>query len=113
MRSFISILIIAFFCLLAEYYFSWWSIAIVCFLVTFLFKLKPGKAFWAGFWGVAILWLTISLFKDIPNHHILSQRMAGLFHLPGYSLFILVTVLIGGLIGGLGGWSGSAVRKLF
>lgn len=113
MRIIISILLIAIFALLAEYYFAWWSIAIVCFFVTMILGLQPGASFRSGFLGIALLWLTISLLKDIPNHHILSQKLAQVFHLPNYALFILVTIIIGGLVGGLSGWSGSLVRKVF
>jgi len=113
MRTFISILLIALLALLAEYYFVWWSMAIVCFFVAIIFNLKPSAGFVAGFFGISLLWLTVSLLKDIPNHHILAQKMAGLFFLPNYLLFIIVTMIIGGLVGGLAGWSGSLVKKMF
>src|SRR5690349_14022800 len=99
MRTIFSILIIAFCSLVAEYYFPWWSIAIVCFFVTLFIKQSPGKAFVEGFLGIALLWLTVSLIKDVPNHHILSGKMAILFHLPNYALFIAVTAIVGGVVG--------------
>lgn len=74
----------------------------------------PGRrAFGAGFLGIALLWLVLILIKDVPNHHILSSRMAGLLGLPNSAMFILVNVLLGGLIGGLSGWSGASLNKAF
>ncbi len=113
MRFIISILLIAVLAAFAEHFFAWWSVAVVCFLVTLIAGLKPGKAFLAGFFGIGICWLVAALCHDIANDHILSQRMAELFKLPNYILFILVTVLIGSLVGGLAGWSGGLVRKMF
>lgn len=71
------------------------------------------RAFGAGFLGVTLLWLVLILIKDVPNHHILSSRMAGLLGLPNSAMFILVNVLLGGLIGGLSGWSGAMLNKAF
>lgn len=74
----------------------------------------PGRrAFGAGFIGVAFLWLVLILIKDVPNHHILSSRMAGLLGLPNSAMFILVNVLLGGLIGALSAWSGAVLNKAF
>jgi hypothetical protein len=101
MRFFITVILIALLSAAAEYFFPWWTIAVVCFLVSIFAKQRPGKAFWAGFSGIALFWFTAAMLHDVSNAHILSQRMAALFHLPHYSLFVLVTVLIGGLVGGL------------
>ena len=95
----------------AEYFFPWWTVAVVAFLVVLAMAFRPGKGFLAGFLGVLILWLIISLIKDFSNEHILSTRMAELFSLPAGLLFIIVASLIGGLVGGLAGWSGAVVRK--
>lgn len=113
MRFFVSFVIMALLAALAETFWVWWSVAIVAFVVEIIVNHKPAKAFWAGFLGIALLWLVMALVHDIPNQHILSARMAPLFHMPHYSLFILVTVLIGGLVGGLGAWCGSAIRRMF
>lgn len=114
MRLFFSILILIVLSFIAEHFFGWWSIAIASFFVGLLSNLSPGKAFLAGFLGVAIFWLIVVLCKDIPNNHILSQRMATLmFKTPNYILFILVTVVVGGLVGGFAAWSGGLGRRMF
>ena len=112
MRFFVSFILIAILAAFAEIQLPWWSVAIVAFIVALIANLRPAKAFGAGFIGIALLWLILALVQDIRNNHILSARMAPLFHLPHYSLFILVTVLVGGLVGGLGAWCGSLVRRM-
>lgn len=92
---------------IAELFLPWWIISVVAFVIAFLFRFRPGKSFLAGFCGIAIFWLTAALFCDIPNEHILSHRMAELFHLPGYLLFMLVTAVVGGLVGGMAAMAGS------
>lgn len=112
MRFFISFILISLLAALAETFVSWWIVVVVALLVTLFTGLRPGRAFGAGFAGIGLLWLILSLVHDIPNDHILSSRMAALFHLPNYTMFVLVTVIVGGLVGGLGGWCGSLLRRI-
>lgn len=113
MRLILTILIIAITAAIAEWYGPWWSAAIVSGIGGALSKLGTGRAFIAGFCGIAIMWLAFALWRDIPNEHILSQRMARLFKLPSAGLYIAVTVLVGGIVGGLSAWAGAHLRKLF
>ena len=111
MRFLAGVILIAVLSAVAEYFLPWWSIAIVAFLVSLFMGYKPGRSFMAGFSGVGLMWLVAALWHDGANHHILSTRMAGLFHLPAYGLFIFVTVLIGTLLGGLASLSASFFRN--
>ena len=113
LRSLLTILLIAILAAVAEIFLPWWSLALVVFALCILLKTAPGKAFGIGFTGIFLLWLGWSLQWDIPNHHILSQRMANLFGVHQYVLFLLITALVGGLVGGLAGWSGAQARKAF
>ena len=109
MKLITSILLIAVLSAIAEYFLPWWTIVPVSFLVTL--AIKPGKAFLEGFLGIGIFWLIAALLKDMPNQHILSTRMAALFHLPNYALFMIVTVFVGALLGGLSSLSASQFTK--
>ncbi|MBL7718872.1 MAG: hypothetical protein JNL72_08555 [Flavipsychrobacter sp.] len=91
----------------------WWIIAVVAFAVTFVVNISSGKAFLSGFCGIALFWLVAILLADAANEHILSARMAKLFSLPHYGVFIVVNLLVGGLVGGLAGWSGAVLRNGF
>ncbi|GEM_PF-1142865 len=113
-QTFIVSVIIVVLGLIFSLFMSGMWIAVVLPLVIMVSMQIPGRrAFGAGFIGVAFLWLVLILIKDVPNHHILSSRMAGLLGLPNSAMFILVNVLLGGLIGGLSGWSGAVLNKAF
>ena len=111
MRFLLAVLLIVLLSAVAEYFLPWWSMAVVSFVVSLLMGYRGGKSFLMGFFGVALCWLTFAMVHDIPNEHILSTRMAKLFSLPNYGLFILVTVVVGGLVGGLAAWSATLLRQ--
>lgn len=110
MRFLLSTVIIALFTLAITWWMPWWAGAIVAALTCF--ALRPRRPFWAGFLSIFLLWLVVGLVADAPNEHILSTRMAGVFKLPHWSLFLLVSALVGGLVGGFAGWSGAALARL-
>lgn len=111
MRILTTILLIALLSAIVQMLLPWWSVAIVAFGTTAILPIAPGKAFLAGFAGVGFWWLLAFLWRDVPNHQILSVRMAELFHLPGSVWFIVVTVLVGALTGGVAGTAGALVNR--
>jgi hypothetical protein len=112
MRFFLSILLISILAAAAEYILPWWTIAIVSMVVALIAGYGAGRSFVMGFLGIAIFWLIAILLRDLPNHHILSRKMAALFPLGGYaSMFALVTIVVGGLIGGLAAMGGALLSK--
>jgi hypothetical protein len=113
MRFIIAILLTALLAGITTWLLPWWMIAVSAFIVMLIIAVKPSGGFLAGFIGVALLWLIIVLMKDAGNAHVLSGRMAKLFGLPNATLFLVVTVFLGGLVGGLAGWSGALTRKIF
>ena len=97
---------------IAGLYTPWWSIAIIAFLVALFIKQKIGWAYLSGFAGVFLLWGILSFIIDIKNKSILSHKMAQLFPLNGVSiLLILVTALVGAVVGGFAAMSGSSLRQ--
>ena len=92
--------------------FDWWILAISAFLTAALVHQKPVKAFGAGFLGIFLLWGILAYWIDSKNMHILASRVAELLPLGGNSfLLILVTAVIGALVGGFAALSGSYLRK--
>ena len=112
MRHLITIIITALLAWLTSQVFAWWMVAGIPFLIAVVWQLKPGGAFLNGFMSIGLLWLYLILKTDIANEQILSQRMAQLFGL-GHPLFLVVNILLGALVGGLGGWSGASMWKMF
>lgn len=109
MKLIISILLTIVLAFVAEWLLPWWSMALACFVMAVIMRPGNGIAFLAGFAGIFLFWLGTMVLKDIPNAHILSTKMAVLFHLPSYGLLMLVIALLGGLIGGLAALSGALI----
>jgi hypothetical protein len=106
-------LIILILSLIAGFITPWWAAAIIAFVAAVYAGKKPAQAFWSGFAAVFIVWVVLALFKTVPNNHVLASRVAVLFHLPGWTILLILTSLIGGLVGGMSALSGVLVRKAF
>ncbi len=113
MRIAITILATALLAALAEWLGSWWYAAVVAGIIGIFAGLRTGKAFVAGFCGIALMWLAVLLVKDIANGHIFTRKLAQLFHLPSFVLYIISTFLLGGMVGGLPAWAGAHLRRMF
>jgi hypothetical protein len=94
-------------------YLPWWSIAIAGFTVSFFLFQKPVVSLIAGFLAFFLLWGTLTLIRSTSNDHILAHRVSMLILKKDspYSL-ILVSSLIGGIIGGMGSLCGSLLRRI-
>ncbi|RYY98844.1 MAG: hypothetical protein EOO11_06790 [Chitinophagaceae bacterium] len=111
MRFLVSLLLIILVAFIAGCYLPWWSVALVCFAVALGVPQGLGRSFLAGFLGIFLLWLSLALWWDIGNGHVLSRKIAGLFGLGGAPLLLaFVAALIGGLVGGLAAVSGASLR---
>jgi hypothetical protein len=68
-------------------------------------------SFLSGLVGIFLLWTIVASWIDIKNSSMLSHKVSELFKLGGSSiLLILVTALIGGLVGGFAAMAGSSLR---
>lgn len=107
-----SILLILLFSFLACLYFPWWSIAIVAFVVSVLIPQKPNAAFFSGFIALFLLWGILSFWISTNNNHILAHRVSLLILKTDSSLLlILLTALIGAVVGGLAALTGSFIHS--
>jgi hypothetical protein len=105
--------LIALLSFLLQFFLPWWIISIVAFGVAFWKASSSGKAFLSGFLTIVLVWAIMSAFIHVRTDGILSNRIAALFNLPSSLLLILITSLIGGLVGGIAALSGYLVRQLF
>jgi len=95
-------------CLALQYFLPWWTLPLGAFAVGFVFRNKGYLSFFAGFLGAGLLWLGMALIIDFNTQSILTQKVNQL--LPVNAL--LMTTLVGGLVGGLGGMTGALLSKL-
>jgi hypothetical protein len=90
----------------------WWSFVITNFIVAIALPIKPLQSFIAGALGVGALWAGLAFGIDLANNHILSTKVAQILPLGGsYIALIIVTALLGAILGGLASLTGSFVRK--
>lgn len=108
----IQILLIAILSLLAQLVLPWWSLALVAFLVCFWRGQSVGRSFLYGFLGIALVWLGYALLIHTRTEGIFTGRMGELLFKSHNALLpILVTTLLGGLVGGFSGMTGFLVRQ--
>jgi len=90
----------------------WYSFMVGVAAVAWGIHQKPSKAFLSGFIALFSLWLLLAFLKDNGNNHILATKVAYILPLQGsYVLLLLITALIGGLLGGFAALTGSFLRK--
>ena len=90
----------------------WWSFVVTNLIIAIAMPIKPLQSFIAGALGVGVLWAGLALGIDMANNHILSSKVAQILPLGGsYIALIIVTALVGALLGGLASLTGSFVRK--
>jgi hypothetical protein len=112
MKFLTSILLTALLSFAACLYLPWWSIAVVAFIVAAVIPQKPGKAFLAAFIALFILWFGLCFYMSNANDNILAHKVSMLIiKMDNPYLLMLVTALIGALVGGLAALSGSFLRK--
>jgi len=112
MKFVITTLLIALLSFLSGLYLPWWGFALAAFLVSALIPQRPGVSFLAGFLGLFLLWSLLSWTMDAPNNSILSKKIAVLLPLGGSTvLLILITALVGALVGGGAALTGSYIHR--
>ena len=93
--------------------FPWWALFIPA--ITSGWGLAINKQrflFWNGFLITGFIWLGMALLNGSMHGFDLAARLAQTFQLPNEILFLFVSFVVGGLIGGSGMLAGGAVRKI-
>ena len=107
--AFILILILG---LIAHLFLPWWVIAIVCFLIGLAFIDKTKHALFIGFFAVFTLWGIRAFVSSYQNDFVLINRMSELLPIHNTWLIILLTALLGGLIGMMSTLSGYYLQTI-
>ena len=111
MKFIVSILLTALLAFAFGLYLPWWSIALAAIVVAVVIDHPPFWCFLSGFVGLFVLWLILALTINAGNDGILAQRIGALIGLGEVGL-IIVTALLGAIVGGLGAMTGGLLRKL-
>lgn len=107
-------LIIAVLSAIAQFFMPWWVIAPIAFITCFWQSNTAGKAFLEGTVSIALVWAAYAGFLNSQNEGVLAARMGELlFKMPNNAgLLLLITPLIGGLVGGIAGLAGFYSRQV-
>lgn len=112
MKILISFFLMALLSFTACLYFPWWSIAVVCFLISIFIPQSHVLSFLTGFFSLFVLWFSLSFYISYQNDHILAHRLSPLFIKNDNPYFlILLTATIGAIIGGFASLAGSFIRR--
>jgi hypothetical protein len=111
---FISILLTSVLSFVLTLFLPWWTIAIASFVVYALFSSKIKSPFIGGFIGIALFWLILIIIIGFKDNFVFADKVAMIFgeglHL-NLNAFVIssITLLIGGLIGGLSACSAAMI----
>ena len=112
MKFLLSFILMALLSFAACLYLPWWSIAIACFIVAVLIPQRPGVAFLTGFISLFTLWAGLSFWISSNNGHILAHKMSVvLFKTDNPYLLVIITGLIGAIVGAFAALSGSFLNR--
>ncbi len=87
----------------------WWGIAIGGFVGGF--AIKANRPFLTGFLTLGALWLLLAWKLDNSSSSGLGEKVAAILQLNSLPLLLIITFLIGGLVGGFSSLTGSLLRK--
>ncbi|RDC65008.1 hypothetical protein [Adhaeribacter pallidiroseus] len=96
-----------------QFFLPWWIVAPVSFGLAAWRGRNGWAAFGTGFLGIGLGWLLLSAFIHFRTAGILTNKVGQLFSLPNPTLLLLITALIGGVVGGFSAWAGYCCRRLF
>jgi hypothetical protein len=91
----------------------WWSIAPVGAIAAFLFPIGIGASWLTGFLAGALLWFANAYVPDHANAGMLSDKIGQLFMGISSMKILLITAVLGGLLGALGVVTGHYARVVF
>jgi hypothetical protein len=113
MKLLISIVLTALLSFAICIFLPWWSIAIAAFVVAAAIHQVSWKAFLSGFVALFVLWMGMAWYMSAANDHLLANKVSMIVLKQEGSFFLLLlTGLIGGLVGGFAALTGSLARKL-
>ncbi len=97
----------------SQFMLPWWGVMIGSALATILVYNKGFFSFFAGFIGLGALWFYLAYSIDNANQSLLSGKVAALFGLESGFQMVLVTALLGAIIGGFSALTGNYFIAMF
>lgn len=108
MKFFIQVLYVVILGWLFPLFLPWWSIALAGFMGGYFGKSKAN--FTAGFVAIGLLWFVHALLIDLNASAPLTEKVAALLIVHNKVLLMVITAVIGGLVGGFSTLTGSLLK---
>lgn len=112
MKFIFTLLLILIVATILQFYLPWWIIAIVAFAANLIWQQKAVAAFFTGFLGIGLTWISYAIWIDWHSNAVLSKKIATLLNLPSSWLLVLITLVMSGLVGGFSALTGNLFRKI-
>jgi len=109
MKFIVHVIVILLFSLILQTFLPWWTMAVGAFAAGFYFRQDGYRSFLAGLLGVGLLWLMMAWYIDASTDSILTSKVAAIFPTKTVGSLILVTAIIGGIVGGLASMTGGLI----
>lgn len=107
------LVLIAISCFGLGYIMPWWSIVVCAFSISFFLPGNSFNAFLSGFLGIGLVWMVMAWKFDMESGSNMSRKIIDLFPIDDHILLIVVTGLIGAIVGGFSAVTGNTFRQLF
>lgn len=109
MKQAISLLLISGIC---GFILPWWIMPIIAFATGFIFETKALKSLLISFITIFLLWGVYAMILNTQNDSILATKVSVLIlKKESPEMMILISALIGGLLAGFAGYSGSLFKN--
>ena len=90
----------------------WWSGVLVAAILGFALQIHGLLSFLCGFLALGLLWGGMAYWSDTLNESMLSTKIAPLFKMATSTQLLIVTIVLGALLGGLSMLSGKSLRDI-
>lgn len=103
------VIVIVLLSFLLQSFLPWWTMAVGAFATGLFFRQGGVRSFLAGLLGVGLLWLGMAWYLDSSTGSILTSKVAAIFPTKTVGLLLLITAVIGGLVGGFASMTGGII----
>lgn len=113
MKAIAGIFLMIFISAMLQLFLPWWSIVIVGVVIGFALGTLPWLSFVYAFLAIAMLWGFYAQYQSKAGNYILAERMGELLGNISPTMLLIITILIGGITGGLATYCGALARSIF
>lgn len=107
-----NILLTAILALVLQLFLPWWIVSVAAGIIALFSNQTRLRSFLNGFTGIALLWLVWSGFIYFNGGDLLATKLSNLLSLPAGWASLIITAIVGGIVGGFGALTVSALKKI-